>query len=454
MARMEKSSRRFLAVLLTVGIVFSGTKLTAQAFTVKDADVVLENPDGELWTHSEITKGSMTFNVNYFDASYTEDELAVYFDDEDLYAGFGSGNSAKNNIFIFFNGAVGYGDFSKNVKATILKDAESVINGRDSVWKPWIGEFFLPGETPSGNDPSGNDPSGNDPSGNDPSGNDPSGNDPSGNDPSGNDPSGNDPSGNDPSGNDPSGNNPIIREDPVIPWVPQPQPAPYIEPVPEEETPDVSELVTAPVVKEIVNKREEKVFEPLTEEPKKEAEIESGNSDALEEPAYELVAKVIDEASVEEEDLKRIDEVLEEQKESNIKVLCYLDLSAYLEGINVTELTEPITITIEAPKDMVCGEGMEYVVIRVHEGETTILPVTVNDDGTLSFENDKFSAFALAIREILDEKPAKAETIESVISIVEQKEQNKNFLLWVIIVLGIAVVAGVASVSAVYRRKK
>lgn len=433
MVRMEKSSRRFLAVLLAVGIVFSGTKLTAQAFTVKDADVVLENPDGELWTHSEITRGSTTFNINYFDASYTENELAVHFDDEDLYAGFGSGNFAKNNIFIFLNGAVGYGDFSKNVKATILKDDESVINGRDSVWKPWTGEFFLPGETPSGNDPSGNDLSGNDPSGNDPSGNDPS--------------------GNDPSGNDPSGNNPIISEDPVIPWVPQPQPAPHMEPVPEEETLDVSELVTAPVVKEIDTKKEKKVFELLTEEPGEEETV-SGNSDALEEPAYELVAKVIDEAFVEKEDLKKIDEVLEEQKESNIKVLCYLDLSAYLEGINVTELTEPITITIEAPKDMVCGEGMEYVVIRVHEGETTILPVTVNDDGTLSFENDKFSAFALAIREILDEKPAKAETIESVISIVEQKEQNKDFLLWVIIVLGIAVVAGVASVSAVYRRKK
>lgn len=302
MVRMEKSSRRFLAVLLAVGIVFSGTKLTAQAFTVKDADVVLENPDGELWTHSEITRGSTTFNINYFDASYTENELAVHFDDEDLYAGFGSGNFAKNNIFIFLNGAVGYGDFSKNVKATILKDDESVINGRDSVWKPWTGEFFLPGETPSGNDPSGNDLSGNDPSGNDPSGNDPS--------------------GNDPSGNDPSGNNPIISEDPVIPWVPQPQPAPHMEPVPEEETLDVSELVTAPVVKEIDTKKEKKVFELLTEEPGEEETV-SGNSDALEEPAYELVAKVIDEAFVEKEDLKKIDEVLEEQKESNIKVLCY-----------------------------------------------------------------------------------------------------------------------------------
>ncbi len=447
MVRVVKSNRRFLAVLLAVGLVFSGTKLTAQAFTVKDADVVLENPDGELWIHSEITRGSTTFNINYFDASYTENELAVHFDDEDLYAGFGNGNSAKNNIFIFLNGAVGYGDFSKNVKATILKDDESVINGRDSVWKPWTGEFFLPGETPSGNDPSGNDPSGNDPSGNDPSGNDPSGNDPSGNDPSGNDPS-----GNDPSGNDPSGNNPIIGEDPVIPWIPWWQPVPHMEPVPEEEIPDVSELVTAPVVEETVNKLEEKIIEPQAEEQKEETV--SGTSDTSTEPVYELVAKVIDEAFVEKEDLKKIDEVLEEQKESNIQVLCYLDLSAYLEGINVTELTEPITITIEAPKDMVCEEGMEYVVIRVHEGETAILPVTVNDDGTLSFENDKFSAFALAIREILDEKPAKAETLETVINIVEQKEQNKNFLLWIFIVLGMAVVAGVVSVSAVYRKKK
>ena len=36
------------------------------------------------------------------------------------------------------------------------------------------------------------------------------------------------------------------------------------------------------------------------------------------------------------------------------------------------------------------------MVLRLHDGSVTVLPTTLNADGTLSFETDKFSTYALA----------------------------------------------------------
>lgn len=419
MTRIRKSSRRFLSLLMAFGLVFSTQKLTTEAFTVKDGDEVLENPDGFLWSHSEVTVGSNTYNINFFNGSYTENKLGVYFDYEDLYGVSDNEhgrNTAKNNIFIFLNGTFGYGDFTGNVKARIYKDEESTISGNYSGWKTWRGNYTF--EDPSGNDPSGNDPS-----------------------------------GNDPSGNEPSGNNPIVGSNPITPPAPPSPQVPSEEPEPSVETPVVSEPVQAPVVKAPVKKAEVPKKETVKETEETQPETISENEEPKE-ASYEVAVKVVEASSIAGEDLKKIEEVLEAEKESNMQVLCYLDLSAFMDGNNCTELSEPVTITIEAPKDVVCKEGEEWVVIRVHEGETALLPVIDNKDGTLSFKNDKFSAFALAIREIMDEKPAKADTIESVVNLVEQKEQNRNFILWIILVLGIAVAAGVISVIIGYKKKK
>lgn len=87
----------------------------------------------------------------------------------------------------------------------------------------------------------------------------------------------------------------------------------------------------------------------------------------------------------------------------------YIDLSVELSVIalgsdlipaagNIYEMDEEMTFNIAIPKelkDVPAGTQREFYVIRVHEGQTEVLDVTINDDGTLSFKTDKFSTYAL-----------------------------------------------------------
>ena len=99
---------------------------------------------------------------------------------------------------------------------------------------------------------------------------------------------------------------------------------------------------------------------------------------------------------------------------SHLKIGKYFNIGIMLKADdgeelgNYNEITEKLTFTIPKPKDVPCPEGMEYVVIRIHDGEAAIIPVTVNKDGSLSFETDRFSSYALAVREVMDEEVAKS----------------------------------------------
>ena len=54
---------------------------------------------------------------------------------------------------------------------------------------------------------------------------------------------------------------------------------------------------------------------------------------------------------------------------------------------------------------------LNYIIIRIHDGKVTIIDdVTVNADGTLSFETDKFSTYALAYK---DEEKQEETTTET-----------------------------------------
>lgn len=81
----------------------------------------------------------------------------------------------------------------------------------------------------------------------------------------------------------------------------------------------------------------------------------------------------------------------------------------------ITETLEPIEVKLELPKDLPAvkeGFTRKYVVIRVHNGEATVIKdVKDNGDGTVTFKSDKFSTYALAY---VDEENKKEETKEEV----------------------------------------
>ena len=116
-----------------------------------------------------------------------------------------------------------------------------------------------------------------------------------------------------------------------------------------------------------------------------------------------LLQKNGEEKSVAEADVKLV-----EKTADGSTVVQYLDLSVLMtvkaEGQadvtgEVKELADEVTFTIAVPKELKAvkdGYTREYYVIRVHEGKTDKLPVTVNADGTLSFKTDRFSTYALA----------------------------------------------------------
>lgn len=96
------------------------------------------------------------------------------------------------------------------------------------------------------------------------------------------------------------------------------------------------------------------------------------------------------------------------QEGGNAKIAQYMDLSvvltAYIDGEeaasgNVSELSDKLEFTVSLSDDLKAvpsGYDRTYFVIRVHNGEVTRLPATVNEDGSITFATDKFSTYALA----------------------------------------------------------
>jgi len=73
---------------------------------------------------------------------------------------------------------------------------------------------------------------------------------------------------------------------------------------------------------------------------------------------------------------------------------------------NLTELNNKITLSIEIPDSLKAKEGYirKYYILREHNGVIEVLD-TKNENGTLTFETDKFSTYALAYTEMKEEKP-------------------------------------------------
>lgn len=121
-------------------------------------------------------------------------------------------------------------------------------------------------------------------------------------------------------------------------------------------------------------------------------------------------------------DKKEIDEKIKDKVTPDMKIVSYLDITipVSVDGENVgliTKLKNNIKITVKAPENVpAVKEGYErtYSVIRLHDGEIVILPVTVNADGTLSFESDSFSDYILTYTDNATEKIVNPNTGDNV----------------------------------------
>lgn len=94
---------------------------------------------------------------------------------------------------------------------------------------------------------------------------------------------------------------------------------------------------------------------------------------------------------------------------------------------NVTESDKPVKVTVGIPTNLPKLKDnfvRKYIIIRIHDGKVTIIDdVTVNADGTLSFETDKFSTYALAYK---DEEKQEETTTETTGTTVTTKEEVKT----------------------------
>ena len=109
-----------------------------------------------------------------------------------------------------------------------------------------------------------------------------------------------------------------------------------------------------------------------------------------------------------ETEVKEIKKAVEEIKGSGStsEILKVLDISTYLnvDGTsigNITKLNAPIQLNIPISEDLIT-ENREFFVMRIHDGEMTILPTTIQNNNIV-FETDRFSLYTLVYVEKVSE---------------------------------------------------
>ena len=151
--------------------------------------------------------------------------------------------------------------------------------------------------------------------------------------------------------------------------------------------------------------------------------------------------------------------VAADNEHSNLKIGKYFNISILIKTEDgeelgtYNEMTDKVTLTLPRPKDIPCPKGMEYVVIRIHGKETTIIPVKVNRDGSLSFETDRFSSYALAVREVMDEEIAKAPGMDSAKASAKGGDLM-DFVKWFLRILLFAFASGTIVILSSFIDKK
>lgn len=101
------------------------------------------------------------------------------------------------------------------------------------------------------------------------------------------------------------------------------------------------------------------------------------------------------------------------------KVACIFDIKLAIAGRGyeaVTELSSPIRFVIEAPAG-IDGNANDFAIVRIHNGAVTILPDLDSDPATITFDSDRFSAYAVIyapkgqLKGVKDSVPKTGDTI-------------------------------------------
>lgn len=145
--------------------------------------------------------------------------------------------------------------------------------------------------------------------------------------------------------------------------------------------------------------------------------------------------KLVKENEVAKESVAMVNELVTKLEKSNgtkATVAQYLDLGVTLttddkELGSVNQLEKPVTFTVTLPKDLQ-KEGRVFYVVRIHNGVAEKLATTMTN-GTVTFQTDKFSMYAL----VYEEKVLTGDTVKT--------SDNSQTMLFVCI-------AGLALVSA------
>lgn len=175
--------------------------------------------------------------------------------------------------------------------------------------------------------------------------------------------------------------------------------------VPTIDTKEPVEEVTIGVANQ--GKTETILTESIKDETLKEA-IEEKIADGIDVNTVVNVDLVKPEETSEEVK-KDIEKVIAAAKENNVEVAQYLDINIKVmagdeELGKITTTTEKLTFQVAVPEELK-KEGRTFIVIRVHDGKVEELK-TVEKDGMLIFETDKFSTYALTYKDAEPTKPA------------------------------------------------
>lgn len=173
-------------------------------------------------------------------------------------------------------------------------------------------------------------------------------------------------------------------------------------------------------------------------------------------------ASALNKKDVKDSDNKKMEAILED----NSTIAQYLDFSVSLKADgktlgNMNEFENALSFSVAIPNNLK-KEGRNFYIIRLHNGVAEKLNVTLNDDGTIAFETNKLSTFALVYEDKQDTGSIAPITPDTTTPPATKPSttttpttgDNSNLPLYTIILLGsIAAFAGIVVLKK-YKSKK